>query len=296
MTTGHNIKVIPLGLNDQFKPMDNIRSLLFFLFHDPLNHEVLKSSLDTLIRKHLPMLGARLHRNKSTKYLEYHLPQPFPENYILFDWSTSTRDTTLEAANLIPQSAPAETSPSFGPLSIPEIEARITPQGWPVLRKDEKPGCPLLLVHIVKYTNGTVLALNLPHSVGDQMGFGSVVKAWLQVASGQEPTPFLELDAGSLDGDPNLSRKELKVKGRYRLKGKRDTLGGVMGMVPELMVNKKEIRRVLYLPTTLIDNLRTKFNHKIKESGKQLTLTNGDVISALLLKVHIPTRNILSTH
>lgn len=118
------------------------------------------------------------------------------------------------------------------------------------------------------------------------MGYGSLVRTWLQVAAGKEPTQFLELPPGALDGSQKLPRKELRVKGRYRLKRRRETVTGVMGMIPEVMVNKKEIRRVLFLPVKSVDNLRTRFNGKMKRAGERdLSFTNGDVISALLLKV-----------
>lgn len=284
--TAPTTRVIPFNLNDQFKPIDNIRSLLFFIVRDNINDELLKASLDKLIRQHVPILGARIHRNKKSHFLEYHLTEPFPKNHTLFDWSTSSKDTTLEAAGLLSESPPSASCPSFGPLPITGIEAAIIPQDWPIGRKDEKPNCPLLLVHVAKFINGTALALNLPHCVSDQMGYGSLVRAWLQVATGQEPSRFLELPPGALDGNPKLPRKELKVKGQYRLKRRRENITGVMGMIPEVMVNKKEIRRVLFLPTSLVDSLRTRFNDRMKEAGgEHVSLTNGDVISALLFKV-----------
>ena len=283
---------IALSFRDQFKPMDNIRSLLFFVIHGTLRSDLLGTSLDSLIRQHLPILGARLHRDPKTNFLEYRLPQPFPEDYQLFSWSESRHNATLEAAGIVPQVLPPDSSrPSFGPLSVPEIEARVIPPEWPTQRNFETPDCPLLLVHIAYYTNGSILALNLPHAVADQLGYGSMVRAWLQVAAGANPAPFLELSKGELDGDASLPKGQLKLKGQYRLASRTDKIGGAAGLIPDMIRNKEEIRRVLFFPQEVVERLRGQFNDKLQQEKPQMLVTNGDVVSALLFKVRSDTRS-----
>ncbi|TFB00134.1 hypothetical protein CCMA1212_008194 [Trichoderma ghanense] len=276
-------KIIPLSAKDQWRPINNIRSLIFIVVRSTLDSQFMKVSLDKLIRDHIPLLGARI-KTRPDGWLEYHLTTPFPPKYKLFGWSTSTVPSTLEQANLAP-----EHDPQRGITILPDVttlEPRWIPAHWPVLRCQDTPDTPLLLVHLTYYKNATVVATNLPHCVSDQMGYGSVLKAWIDVMKGREPPPFVDIPPDGLDGDKDIPTKELFKKYEYRLRTKRERAEVLMGIVPELVVRSKETRCILYLPVAVISGLRDRWGRELKAKyGAEATdITNGDVIVGIIAK------------
>ncbi|POR36052.1 Alpha-1,2-mannosidase family protein [Tolypocladium paradoxum] len=285
--SGGDVKIIPLEAKDRWRPVDNIRSKLFFIVREALDGDTMRNALDQLIRDHLPILGASIELTGKGGHMAYHLPNTFSENHKLFQWSHETMESTLESAQLLPtKKSPPSGSAFFAPASVPDMETEWIPSDWPLERKFEKPNMPLLLVHITSYTDATILALSLPHAVTDQMGYASMVSAWLQLIDGQQPAPFLELSPGALDGPQDISREELRRKNRFRITSKAETLAALMGFIPDLIMNPTEVRRTLFLPATLVDDLRKRHNESLKaEYGEDRpTITNGDIIAGILSK------------
>ncbi|KAJ5135663.1 BCL5p [Penicillium bovifimosum] len=278
-------RLIPLEPIDQWVPINNVRSILFMVIREILNEEAMRDALGHLIRDHLPILGARLEANSTNGDLAYRLPDSFTADYKLFQWSNQIVDSSLAAANLLPESPQADSGPFYGPWSVPELEDKWTPSTWPKERKFEEPDTPLLLVHIVKYTDATVVTLSLPHAVSDQMGFASLITAWLQIIKGETPAEFLQLRPGALDG-PKLSKKELRRKGTYRIMNNLEKTRYIMGLLPDLILNPEETRRMLFLPVKLVESLRDRHTQALKsEFGEDtVPLTSGDIVTALLTK------------
>nr|XP_036576257.1 putative LysR family regulatory protein [Colletotrichum truncatum]KAF6782965.1 putative LysR family regulatory protein [Colletotrichum truncatum] len=278
-------QVLPLEPKDQVKPVDDIRSLLFFIIRQSLNEEILRTSLDHLIRNHLPILGARIRPIEKNGGLAYHFPD-LSTNQPLFGWSSCSVDTTLAASQLLPSGDLPEDAVTWG-RPIMDLEDEWTPIGWPKMRHDDGPNTPTLLVHLTHYKDGTVVSTNLPHAVVDQMGYGSFIRAWLQVANGVEPAQFIELERGALDGPKDISEKALRRKGTYRVKSLRDRIGIIVGLVAELAKQPDEVRRLMFFPEPLIVKLRKKHQATITSTHgpDHPQLTNGDILVALLLKL-----------
>ncbi|KAM0254575.1 hypothetical protein ACHAQJ_006610 [Trichoderma viride] len=200
-------KVIPLSAKDQWRPIRNIRSLVFIVVRDILDGEFMKSSLEKLIRNHIPLLGARIKPSGIDDQLQYHLISPFPTNYEIFGWSVSNVGSTIGEKNLVP-----EQNSQKGITMLPDVtvlEPCWIPADWPVLRKQDKPETPLLLVHLTCYTDATVVSVNLPHCVSDELGYGSVISSWIDVMKGKEPLPFINLPEDALGGDKNISKERI---------------------------------------------------------------------------------------
>lgn len=326
------VKVIPLSFRDQYNPIDKIRSLLFFVVRRRLDEALMRRSLEKLIREHVPILGARLETAAPSGPdggsgsgsgggggLEYHLPEGgFPEGYELFAWSSETVGKTFAEAGVLPPT-PAEREAAqhtdtsekeenkegkkrgkkmveFYP-SVPELEARWTPASWPRERRHDRPGGPLLLVHLTRYADATVVSTNLPHAVSDQKGYAALVSAWIDVMRGRSPPPFLDLPAGALMGDPDISVADMKKKdprGVYRITSRKERARTALGFAMEVLARPREVRRTLVFDEGLVSRLRDKFNGEIAEEegeekggGGGVRVTNGDVITAILLKVRL---------
>lgn len=285
-----DVQIIPLKPLDQWRPLENVRSLLFLVVREKLDEKAMRDSLDRLIRNHLPILGARIEFKKTD--LEYRLPTSFPPAYSLFEWTEKTVDSSLEDTNLLLQATQADSAPSFAPSNIPEIEKEWTPSAWPVERKYEKPNAPLLFVHITKYTSSTVVALNIPHCVSDQLGFANMINAWMSVLNGEAPPEFLELPLDALDG-PKLSQKELRKKGTYRILSSKEQATKFIPYISEFARCSKEIRKTLFLPVEIVEDLRQRCMDKLKAKyGEEaVTISNADVITAILAKFAFLDRN-----
>jgi hypothetical protein len=280
-------KIIPLEPIDQWIPIENIRTFVFLVVRETLNEEAMRDALDRLIRNHLPILGARLETLPKNGALAYRLPKTFPANYKLFQWSTDTIDSSLADARLLPELPQVDCDILHGPCSIPELEGVWTPPTWPKERRFEQSDTPLLLVHITRYADATVVALNLPHAVTDQMGFGSLITAWMQLVKGETPAEFLQLEPGALDGLENPSEKELRKKNTFRIMSKSERARAITSFLPDLMLNQKEVRRLLFLSIDLVEGLRDRHTQALKAKYGEETpaLTSGDIITALLAKL-----------
>lgn len=287
-TNGYNgeCKIIPLEPIDQWQPIDKIRTFVFLVVHEILDGEAMRAALDRLIRNHLPILGARLELSKN-KDLVYRLPKTFPPGYPLFQWSTHSVESSLADAQLLPDVSQVHCDILHGPCSIPELEGVWAPSTWPKERKFEGPDMPLLLVHVTRYADATVVALNIPHSVADQIGFGSLITAWMQVVKGETPADFLKLEPGALHGLKNPSEKLLRKRDEFRVVRKSERVKAVMNHVPDLILHPKEVRRLLVLPINLVESLRDRHSHALKAKYGEETpsLTSSDIISALLAKL-----------
>ena len=281
-------KVIPLSFRDQWNPISNIRSLLFLIVREVLDEQLMKDALDKLIREHLPILGARIDASGPDGSLEYHLPHTFPEGYRLFEWSSKVVNKTFAEANVLPPVGKLDKIATFFP-SIPEMEAQWTPEAWPRERKDEVPDCAILLVHITHYKDATVVSTNLPHAVADQKGYASLIEAWIEVMKGREPAEFMELRDDELQGAdlPISELKKKEPKGLYRITNKKERAQVALGFALDVIPQPKETRRTLLFSDAMVKNLRDKFNAEIKDKDGEgaMTLTNGDVITAVLIKV-----------
>ncbi|KAG5829696.1 hypothetical protein H9Q74_000215 [Fusarium xylarioides] len=82
------MEIIPVSWSDQPNPIPNLRTRTFFITDHPLDEQILKNSLDELIRNHWRKLGARIFPSRGDTRLEYRLPHVFPDDYELFKWSS----------------------------------------------------------------------------------------------------------------------------------------------------------------------------------------------------------------
>ncbi|KAJ5921455.1 BCL5p [Penicillium verhagenii] len=278
-------EIIPLDGKDQIEPLDIIRSLVFFSVGSPLDDGKMRDALDQLIKKHLPILGARIKSTGKVNKLAYHCPTRFPDDYILFEWTSACVDSNLDDAQLLPEKPAGSAAPFFGPCNIPELELKWTPKDWPRDRRD--PNTPLLLVHNTYYRDATVVALSIPHCVSDQMGIASLVKAWLQVMQGLEPDTFIELSSKDLIGKNKPSPQELPPGNRQRIMTGLEKNTSLVCPISELIRHPKEMRRLLVLPESLIHNLRKRISHdlKAKYGEDSQSPSNGDVVIAIATKL-----------
>ncbi|KAI0882242.1 uncharacterized protein GGS22DRAFT_170532 [Annulohypoxylon maeteangense] len=155
-------------------------------FDDVLDPEKLRISLDKLLsRRDWRKLGARLRLNTEGR-LEYHIPEVFDEKRPAFTYSHAAHDTEIyrhPTGSRIPRPT---SKPSV--LSDPEDYA-------PLLRRWGAPrrladylysDLPQLSLHIVTFTDATVVSLSWPHTLLDAMGRRALLDAWIAVLEGRD--------------------------------------------------------------------------------------------------------------
>ncbi|QKD57140.2 uncharacterized protein FOBCDRAFT_140309 [Fusarium oxysporum Fo47] len=283
-----NARAIPLSFRDSWKPLDNIRTLLFFVVKQKLDEGILQKTLEELIREHLPILGARIHAARKTGQLEYHIPATFDKDYELFRWSRASVKKTFQEANILkPNDAVEEQNSITSYPSIVELEAAWTPSSWPLERKQEENDCPLLLVHLTHYEDATVVATNLPHLVADQAGYATIIESWINLIRGKSLPPFFKIPQGVLEG-ANMAQTELcRSKGEYRVQTKWEIIRVQFGFIPEIVKQRQEERRIMLFSGSLVEKLRNDMNEQIaKRNGPDtVVLTSNDILAAILLKL-----------
>lgn len=264
---------------DQRPPIGDIRTRVFFIVRGILNRAVLQNSLEVLIQEHR-VLGAKYRpaTKKGQPAYWVFLEQPH------YGWTTREIDTTLEASGLIPDVSNPRGAVVWG-RPITDHEAAWTPAGWPIDRTDDMAHTPSLLVHITGYTNATVLAVSIPHAMADQKGLASMMEAWLTTAEGRPPLEFESFDEGQLDGPSDLPMNVLRRKGQYRVKTKSEHFRTILGLLPDLIRNREETRRLLFLSAAAVSRLRDLCNEASQTKADSVVVTNGDIVSSILAKV-----------
>ena len=287
VTAHTEVVTIPLLPKDQYRPLDNLRSQLYFIVRDKLNEETLRNALEVLIRDHVQILGARLKSRGHQNTLEYHLPRPFPKDYALFGWSSTSNSTSFSEVHILDDdSAKGTTAITWG-TPTEQLEKLWMPADWPLERKHEQPDCPLFLVHLTHYTDTTVVSTSLPHAVADQMGYASVIEAWLAVAQGKVPAPFLQPGHDIFDTASKFPREILPMKGQYRVKSFWTRAGVIFSHAMEIIWAQEEERRLLFLSETSVSRLKESYNRQIQEKygSESPLLSTNDVITGFLTKV-----------
>ncbi|KAK4449763.1 hypothetical protein QBC34DRAFT_425170 [Podospora aff. communis PSN243] len=283
------MEVIPISLPNSAFAFRRIRMHTLFIINARLAETPLKNALNTLIRDHWRLLGARIVGDLKKPHLSYHLPETFPDdNYDLFKWSSEEIDFPIDKA--LPQLNP---SPSQSgkvtvlPLDPRSLAARFSPREWPFQLSDAQDE-PFLFVKLTLFTDATVLSLSIPHIVCDALGLASLIRAWLGLVEGKTPPVMIGTREDLLPGRKpfaEYAREEVTAKGRTRLKGRVDGVLVPLGFVPQLVRNFREERTVVLFPTGVVQRLRERIARGFVERGEaDPGLTNSDVVTAILAK------------
>ena len=281
------MEIIPAHPSDQFLPIPNTRTRTFFIIRDQLDEHALRDALDRLIRRHWRILGARIVKDPARGY-EYHLPGTFEDGHKLFEWSSSKVDTTVEEA-LPWLEAPTIDGVSVLP-SLEEVDKIFRPASWPFELKNDPEDGPQLYMHLTFFDNVTVLAINTPHVLADQLGTSNLFKAWLGLAAGRDPPPYLH-DAIPIDKEYHEYPEEKRYrKGWTRVRKRFERIQVVLGLIPDFIFWPKEQPGMLFLPESMIEELRARFTDELLDKhGEATKVSRQDVMTAILTKVNSQT-------
>lgn len=287
------VETIPVSLTDQHRPIPNIRTRTFFIVKARLDAGALKKGLDTLIREHYRKLGGRLVLNNATDMWEYRVPSTFPpaEQYELFLWSTESKAQSIDAAAPdLMKTPPVETSEGGGGIAflppVTDYDAEFRPSSWPYDFDEGPKDSPILFFHLTLYEDATVIAISLPHVVGDQLGTASIMRAWMTVMAGQAPPALLEEDPMPQGREfSSLTKDEARKKGKMRVRRTGEYPLVILGFIPDLVFNKEEAHHIMFLPMTTVKSLRARITKALQANGGDPGISDNDVITAVLAKL-----------
>ncbi|PSR84136.1 hypothetical protein BD289DRAFT_409962 [Coniella lustricola] len=282
------MEVIPATAEDQFDPVNNIRTRTFFVLDELLDSDLLRSGLNRLIRIYWRKLGARLVKRRRGGGLEYHLPAIFEDDYQLFEWSI--RNDEQPIVDAIPLIGASTQGGGISLLpSMDTVDAACRPSSWPYERKDEPPSAPLLYVHLTLFSDSTVIAISCPHMMADQQGLANIIKAWLQVVDGKKPPPMTGFNENILPKSKPYTafeKNQVVRKGKIHVRRPFERLLVVLGFLPELILHPKELTYTLFVPLSLLKSLRERYTKELAGIYASVpALSYGDIVTAIAIKL-----------
>ncbi|KAL4914773.1 hypothetical protein BDW62DRAFT_219853 [Aspergillus aurantiobrunneus] len=191
--------IIPLNAADDTDVLRSVCVVLSYRFDDVLDPEKLKCSFEKLLdRPGWRKIGGRLRLNGNGK-LEYHVPEHFDEKRPIVTFSHVSHDASILEHPLASKLPRATERPSVvgNPNDFDELtcspDAPKTLHGY--LTRD----IPQLCLHVVSFTDSTLISISLPHTLTDGTGGAQIYRCWALVLQSRddEIPPF-----HGYDGDP----------------------------------------------------------------------------------------------
>ncbi|KAH7401364.1 hypothetical protein BKA66DRAFT_406177 [Pyrenochaeta sp. MPI-SDFR-AT-0127] len=178
--------VIPLNRYDDSRANRNISIGFTMQFDSVLDAERLSSALWTLLeRPGWRKLGARLRLNESDK-LEYHIPAQYTKDRPPINYTHESHDMSLSqhpiGAKFPRANGSLQVIGDLEPLrdiTIPKNNTTVLAD-WIYTDKAQ------LGLHIVNFTDATLVTLTWMHTLLDAMGRHALLKAWTAVLDGRE--------------------------------------------------------------------------------------------------------------
>ncbi|RMY66162.1 hypothetical protein D0862_15214 [Hortaea werneckii] len=293
-------EVIPLHyLDDQFYTRALVLHF-FSRFDDVLDPEKLRKALDRLL--HMGgwcKLGARLRLNDAGR-LEYHVPAEYTAERPPFSFTRVNTGISIEehyVARRIPRNSSGSEKPvlfedaaHFSDLIYsPDTPTKL--EDW--LYTDRPP----LSLHIITFTDATVVGLSWSHTLLDAMGRHLLQRAWTAVLEGREQDvpPFQGYYEDPIAQAVDQTPPEQAVLHDHLLSGL-SFFVFVMYMILEHVWWPKQSSRIILLPCPYIQDLRQQALQDLqakKEEGeddddddddREPFVSEGDIIFAWLAR------------
>ncbi|KAK4185473.1 transcriptional regulator sdnM [Podospora australis] len=283
--------IVPLNSMDDTDINRSLALAWGLRFDDVLDPEMLRSSLEKLFaRKDWGRLGARMRLNAQGK-LEYHIPAEYTPERPAFAFSHVNHDMSISEhplASKIPRPTPTKgvviDGMVFGELLRRPDGPRYL-EDW--IYRDE----PQISVHVVSFTDATLVSLNWLHTFWDAMGRREFLTAWSLVLNGRESEvkPFRGIEAGALDRYGKNPTEKFVAADKV-LKG-----WGLAGFAVRYIFDQwwyPEVEhRTVCLPAEFIKKLKTEVNEELAAQEKGRFASEGDIVSAYAARLY--TRQIV---
>ncbi|KAJ4303027.1 hypothetical protein N0V90_001918 [Kalmusia sp. IMI 367209] len=180
-------KIIPLNAADDTAVLRSVVVVLSYRFDDVLDPELLRTSFEKLLdRPGWRKLGARLRQNAKTGKLEYHIPERYDAKRPIVNFSHVSHNCSIQehpTASRLPRPTerPAVVADpnDFDDLTCNKDTPKTVNE---YLTRDVAQLC----LHVVSFTDSTLISVSLPHTLTDGTGGALIFKCWALVLQGRE--------------------------------------------------------------------------------------------------------------
>ncbi|PON24195.1 hypothetical protein TGAM01_v206883 [Trichoderma gamsii] len=288
-------KVIPLGFLDNSPLMTRIVLYNLMVFDDVLDPEKLRDALDRLVqRPGWGKMGARL-RNNAKGVIEYHVPAVFSHERPAIGYSHIEHDMKREDHPLASRLPKPTTNAGATIVADPD-------EFLPLAKGPDCPAVvddylysdrPLFGLHIVSFTDSTLVTLHWLHVACDTLGNKAVMQNWMLMLQGRDDEV---LPQAGFDSDPCADLGKYPIE-THVLEKERMSNGAMAGWVfnnlGDLAFRAKE-NRMVCLPGAYVDKMYETAMDELAsqaELSKKPFLTENDVLTAWCTRMalsHLP--------
>nr|A0A1B4XBK2.1 RecName: Full=Transcriptional regulator sdnM; AltName: Full=Sordarin/hypoxysordarin biosynthesis cluster protein M [Sordaria araneosa]BAV32157.1 LysR family regulatory protein [Sordaria araneosa] len=252
--------ITPLRFVDELYPFAFDFSLVF---RDVLDPEVLRAAADSVLQRDgWRQLGARLRRDQNSK-LEYHLPTHFSKERPLFLFTTDNHTDMSINDHPVLRHVP-EPNPDRPTVHQPaaatfrrHMRGPNSPEAFDDWLYND---IPQLAIHIISFSDATIITVTLLHTLTDFLGLMAFYKAWLLTLHGRqdEIAPYIGyLDADPLEGLQQGQAKPPKYVFADREVGRWGYLKFVFRHMWDCYWHPEASLRFFTLPGKFVENLST---------------------------------------
>lgn len=270
-------------------PLRDIFTNIDLIVYDTLDIERMKSSLLQLANE-WPLLAARLRRNKG-RNIDILMPNTPLLSEAKVEWISFK-------VEYIKEEIPQHNWQTLKSTSQPEswiIEDNTIPESLHNYFKLGK-NQPTMYVRVKQYRNAAVVKVTLPHLLYDIFGTVLILRQWCKLMKDPksnsnvpklllEPEESIKIPFYPTKGiDQRRKVKEIRktMKSPLRAWSKMDQNRFIANAIPEFIVNPREKKFSLFVPTSFIEKIR---EYSMKNGS--IWISENDVVTAVLFKLNL---------
>ncbi|KIL94049.1 hypothetical protein FAVG1_02611 [Fusarium avenaceum] len=276
--------ILPVYYFDDTPLLRNCVQCWTLRFNEPLDAGMLCRALsDVLDRPGWRKLGGRIRMNEKGK-LEIHIPQEFTSARPALEFHHEEYKVGIDehpVASKLPKPTPDR--PSIQDRS--DFTSLGVPPGTPLCLNDYlKSDRPQLTLHVVSFTDATLVSICWPHIAVDAMSLRELGVAWSLALSGRasEILPMLSSGddpMGQAGNDPAFTKPYPLVQ--HQINGWRMYVFALF-YVFDLIWWRKMESKTIFLPRRNVKQLRNEAMESLSENGSSPFISEGDTISSWL--------------
>ncbi|KAK7993289.1 Ribokinase-like protein [Apiospora arundinis] len=288
-------EVLPVFFFDDTPMLRNAIMCWTMRFNDVLDAEKLHHSLARLVSRDdgWRKLRGRIRLNEKDK-LEIHVPQSTDVKRPAVNFSSVSFETSIDEHPLASRLPRPSDSPSLQASHGDFKVLGISPDAPHTLDDFLTRDVPQLTLHIVSFTDATLVSLTWPHIACDGVGLRDIVHAWSLVLAGQDDAVLPMLAASNEDpmrtAGLNPQFQEPHVLERQHMTGVRMLFWCLRYLLDIAWWPKMETRTV-FLPRKAVKQMRADAMASLQASADRGSnpsdapppfVSDGDVVAAWL--------------
>ncbi|RYP73398.1 hypothetical protein DL771_003666 [Monosporascus sp. 5C6A] len=284
-------EVVPVHLFDDTSTLRGVIMVWTFRFEEVLDPEKLNDALSQLLQMEgWRKLGGRYRRHTDGR-LEIHIPHPFTKERSPLHFTKEHLDMRLSEhplASKLPR-ARGKIATYTGPRAFNSLAL-----GPGAPRKFEDfiySDIPQFSLHVVTFTDGTLVNVSHSHMTADLLGFAAVVNAWSLILAGKPDMvpPFVGFQEDGMKGLRDPPTREEHVLSGKELTGWRLAYWGLWSLYESRRFGLES--RLLCIPKSNMERLVVKCRSEIASkkdtvgTGKEPFVSEGDILTAIACRM-----------